>query len=94
MDLESLNREAVEEIFARHGASSITLTDAGDKPVLEPAPGETPLWPDVRITGLFAGDTDFDALKHDLKASLALDTLPNHNISTSTRSFAHTTSPF
>lgn len=82
MDLESLNREAVEEIFARHGASSITLTDAGDKPVLEPAPGETPLWPDVRITGLFAGNTDFGALKSDLKSSLCLDALPSHDIST------------
>ena len=82
MDLESLNREAVEEIFARHGASSITLTDAGDKPVLEPAPGETPLWPDVRMTGLFSGDTDFDALQADLKRSLGLDALPDHKIST------------
>jgi ribosomal protein L11 methyltransferase len=81
MDLESLNREAVEEIFARHGASSVTLTDAGDKPVLEPAPGETPLWPEVRITGLFAGDTDFDALRADLRNSLVLDTLPVYNIS-------------
>ena len=81
MDLESLNRETVEEIFTRHGASSITLTDAGDRPVLEPAPGETPLWPDVRITGLFAGDTDFDALKTDLKSSLGLAALPTHDIS-------------
>lgn len=81
MDLESLNREAVEDIFTRHGASSITLTDAGDKPVLEPAPGETPLWPDVRIAGLFAGDTDFDALKTDLKSSLGLAALPTHDIS-------------
>lgn len=81
MDLESLNREMVEEIFTRHGASSITLTDAGDKPVLEPAPGETPLWPDVRITGLFAGDTDFAALKTDLQSSLGLTALPTHDIS-------------
>jgi len=43
MDLETLNPDAVEEIFARHGATSITLTDAGDRPVLEPAPGKTPL---------------------------------------------------
>lgn len=80
MDLESLNRESVEEIFARHGASSITLTDAGNQPVLEPAPGETPLWPEVRITGLFAGHTDFDALETDLKASLGLAELPAHEI--------------
>ena len=82
MDLESLNREAVEAIFTRHGASSITLTDAGDKPVLEPAPGETPLWPDVRITGLFSADTDFAALEADLSSTLELDALPAHEITT------------
>lgn len=82
MDLESLNHEAVEVIFARHGASSITLTDAGNQPVLEPPPGETPLWPDMRMTGLFADGTDFDALRNDLMTSLGLDELPAHEITT------------
>jgi len=81
MDLESLQPAAVEEIFARHGAASITLTDAGDEPVLEPAPGETPLWPDARITGLFDADTDFAALQADLLSSLDLESLPRHEIS-------------
>lgn len=80
MDLDSLNPEAVEEIFARHGACSVTLTDGGDKPVLEPAPGETPLWIDTRITGLFMADADLGALEIDLKSTLALDTLPQHRI--------------
>lgn len=40
------------------GADSVTLNDAADDPVLEPAPGETPLWPTVLITGLFSGDTE------------------------------------
>ena len=78
MDLESLNPDIVEDIFARHGACSITLTDAGDKPVLEPAPGETPLWPEMRITGLFSPDTNFDELRSDLLQSFAIDTLPPH----------------
>ena len=43
MNLESLNPASVETILTRHGALSITLADAGDKPVLEPAPGETDL---------------------------------------------------
>jgi ribosomal protein L11 methyltransferase len=81
MDLETLNPEAVEDIFTRHGACSTTLTDAGDKPVLEPAPGETPLWPDVRITGLFTADANFDELRADLIASLGLAALPKHAIS-------------
>ncbi len=36
----------------------MTLTDAADEPVLEPAPGEMPLWPRLRITGLFEGSHD------------------------------------
>ncbi|KPK58794.1 MAG: hypothetical protein AMJ59_13805 [Gammaproteobacteria bacterium SG8_31] len=35
------------------GAASVTLEDAEDSPLLEPAPGETPLWPTVVVTGLF-----------------------------------------
>jgi len=81
MDLETLHPESVEEIFARHGACSTTLSDAGDKPVLEPAPGETPLWHDVRITGLFTADANFDALRADLLTSFGLDALPKHEIS-------------
>jgi ribosomal protein L11 methyltransferase len=80
MDLDKLNPDNVEEIFARHGAHSVTLTDGGDKPVLEPAPGETPLWNDTRITGLFSADADMDALAVDLLASLSLAALPTHHV--------------
>lgn len=81
MDLETLNPDAVEEIFARHDASSITLTDASDRPVLEPAPGETPLWRDTRITGLFSPDADLGALRTDLLQSLSIDDLPENEVS-------------
>jgi len=80
MDLETLNPDAVEEIFARHGATSITLTDAGDQPVLEPAPGMTPLWRDTRMTGLFSPDADLGALRADLLQSLSIADLPAHEI--------------
>ncbi|MGD8483022.1 MAG: 50S ribosomal protein L11 methyltransferase [Gammaproteobacteria bacterium] len=45
-------REAADEMEAA-GAASVTLEDAEDSPLLEPAPGETPLWPTVVVTGLF-----------------------------------------
>lgn len=80
MDLERLNPDSVEEIFARHGAQSITFTDAGDDALLEPAPGETPLWGDTRITGLFAPDADFASLQDDLRSALHIDELPRHEI--------------
>ena len=48
-ETEPLISEAAENM----GACSITLADAGDTPVLEPLPNETPLWDDMVITMLF-----------------------------------------
>ena len=45
--------ERYENALLAAGALSVTLTDAADTPVLEPGPGETPLWPATRVTGLF-----------------------------------------
>ena len=80
MDLETLNPDSVEEVFARHGAQSITFTDAGDKALLEPAPGETPMWSETRITGLFGPDADLGLMQDDLRTSLDISTLPVHEI--------------
>lgn len=82
MKLGSLPTNLVEEVFARHGACSVTLSDAGDDPVLEPAPGETPLWADTRITGLFDADTDLSKLHDDLLISFELQELPGYRIET------------
>lgn len=80
MSLEALNPDRVEAVLVRHGAQAVTLTDAGNLAVLEPAPGETPLWQDTRITGLFDADLDAEALKRDLKRSLRIDRLPAHRL--------------
>lgn len=76
MHLGALPQELVEAVFARHGACSVTLSDAGDDPVLEPAPGETPLWADTRITGLFDAHADLRRLHDDLLHSFMLKELP------------------
>jgi ribosomal protein L11 methyltransferase len=81
MDLDTLNPDRVEEIFALHGAQSVTFSDAGDHPVLEPALGETPLWGETRITGLFGPDADLIALQQGLKREFELAALPAHSIS-------------
>lgn len=72
MNLDALNAATVEAIFQQFGAASITLTDAGNAPVLEPGPGETPLWPDTRITGLFSSDADLERLRDALSAELGV----------------------
>jgi ribosomal protein L11 methyltransferase len=80
MNLDSLDPATVEDTFSRLGAHSITLSDAGDDPVLEPGPGETPLWSSTRITGLFPGDADMDEFRAVLLEELGLAKLPAHHI--------------
>ncbi len=80
MHLDTLNPAIVEEIFNRHGAWSVTLSDAADNPVLEPGPGETPLWENTRITGLFSSDADLTLLENDLLATFELAGLPPHQV--------------
>ena len=45
--------DAVCECLETAGAVSVTLEDAGDDPQLEPEPGATPLWPNVRVRALY-----------------------------------------
>jgi ribosomal protein L11 methyltransferase len=51
------------------GETGVEL-DAADQPVLEPAPGETPLWPHVRVTGLFDDAGGAAALQNHLRTAL------------------------
>lgn len=63
--------EMVETAMLDSGALSCTYQDATDTPIHEPAPGTTPLWPDVIVTGIFAQDTDEDIATHLLKSQLS-----------------------
>jgi ribosomal protein L11 methyltransferase len=67
----SANPEAYEDALLDLGASSITLEDAADDPVLEPAPGTTPLWPTVRIKALFEAHADRAVILESLAGQLA-----------------------
>ncbi len=60
----------VEQLLESLGALSVTLGDAGDNPLLEPAPGEQPLWEQTRITGLFPSDSDIEPLRQSLENGL------------------------
>ena len=82
MDLGDLDPDRAEAVFLRFGALSVTLTDAADNPVLEPAPGEAPLWRDTRITALFSADADLSALEYALLDAFALEQLPVHRVET------------
>ena len=58
----------LEEALLACGALSLSLVSDADEPVLEPAPGETPLWSSVRVHALFDLDTDMAQVRHMLGA--------------------------
>ncbi len=60
--------DALEDTLLELGAVSVTMQDAADVPVLEPLPGETPLWPEVNVVGLFEHDADTDMIDVQLAA--------------------------
>ena len=71
-DLGSLPPERAEKACLECGASAITLADAEDEPVLEPAPGEIRLWRATRVQALFAPGTDLTAAVVALSRTLGL----------------------
>jgi ribosomal protein L11 methyltransferase len=58
--------DTVADRFSDHGALSVSLEDEGDQPLLEPGPGETPLWNDTRVIALFEDGVDLDGIRADL----------------------------
>ena len=62
--------EPLEDWLFARGALSVTLEDEEDQPLLEPDPGETPLWDRVRLTALFAGAEDLTPLLGEIPSEL------------------------
>ncbi len=62
LDIDETLRQSAEEALEVLGAEAIVLEDAGDSPILEPGPGETPLWPSIRMSALFPADADRSAI--------------------------------
>jgi ribosomal protein L11 methyltransferase len=59
--------EAIEAALFECGALSVSLEGAGEFAVLEPGPGETPLWPRMRLRALFEGNISTDAVLRQLE---------------------------
>jgi ribosomal protein L11 methyltransferase len=74
--------EIIAEALAHAGALSVTLEDAADNPVLEPLPGEAPLWPHTAVIGLFEADTDMQPVLASVGKALARATPPRAHITT------------
>jgi ribosomal protein L11 methyltransferase len=58
--------EATSTLLEDLGAAAVTVTGAGEEQLLEPAPGEQPLWREVRLQALLDPATDLAALRSAL----------------------------
>ena len=65
------NAEELSDALMEAGAVSITFQDTHDTPVFEPLPGETRLWGDTDVIGLFDAETEMN----DVIAQLAFHPL-------------------
>ncbi len=76
IDLEQIDPSAVEQALVKLGAVSIELSDAADNPILEPAPGETPLWPMLHISALFDAAIDDTAIRLAVAGATKAGSMP------------------
>jgi ribosomal protein L11 methyltransferase len=66
----SAHPEFAEELLLAHGAQAVCQSDAADTPLLEPLPGETPLWPQTLTTGLFMEGTALEPIAAGIRELL------------------------
>jgi ribosomal protein L11 methyltransferase len=74
-DLGTREADSIERLLEELGAVAITLQDAGDHPLLEPAPGETPIWPTIILTALFPEDVSEASLVTALSTQFSPENL-------------------
>src|SRR5688500_10278180 len=62
IDLAGRDADEVEAACFAAGALSVTLSDAQDQPIFEPAPGATPLWASIRLSALYPAEMNREAI--------------------------------
>ena len=64
--------DRAEDACNRLGAIALSLADAGNEPLLEPKPGETPIWRSLRLHAIFSVSIDPKIAAATLEAVLCL----------------------
>ena len=77
LDIDKADPGPFEDALFELGASAVSLADAADNPILEPKPGELPLWPTVTVTALFQSDADQHHILRALQSQFS--PLPTHH---------------
>jgi len=71
IDSSSHDPEQLSELLDAAGAVSVTFEDGADQAVLEPLPGETQLWSNTSVTGLFTAEANATLILDSLRSDLA-----------------------
>jgi len=74
--------EPLSDLLSELGAVSVTLKEGGAEEILEPLPGETPLWCDTQVLGLFEQEHDLSQIVEMLKQQSGLTHFPKYKIDT------------
>lgn len=74
------NAEPLSDALIDVGAVSVTFQDTHDNPVYEPLPGETRLWGDTDVIGLFDAETAMDDVVAELSQHPLLGSNFHHKI--------------
>ena len=67
LETREAEAERLAEALHEAGAAAVSLQDAADQPLFQLAPGETPLWADTHVIGLFEEGTDAEAVLAQLQ---------------------------
>ncbi|MDH3325338.1 MAG: 50S ribosomal protein L11 methyltransferase [Gammaproteobacteria bacterium] len=70
--------EKLSDLMHDYGAVAVTLKEGGAEEIFEPPIGETPLWQDTQVVGLFEGDQSIETTLSLIKQNLALDDFPEY----------------
>lgn len=60
--------DSLSDYLMELGALAVTFLDAEDKPILEPKPGETPLWDHLIVLALFEADVDTKSIDRAIQS--------------------------
>lgn len=74
------NAETLSDALMESGAVSVTFQDTHDNPVFEPLPGETRLWGDTDVIGLYDAESDMASVVAVLSAHPLLGSGFTHKI--------------
>ncbi len=76
LDIDQSSAPQLSDWLSEQGAQAVTFEDTEDQPILEPAPGETPLWNKVTVIALFETSdavTEIERLAYSKFPKLIID---------------------